>query len=259
MTRAVLAGLALLAGVGFAQADTIDPLDPLISYACTGASGGCAQTDNGTFSPLSTTGFGWKIAPGPATGNLTIGIFVPTDQINVGTFALPQATDNGGNLAAAIKIVALLNVGDGSSIATYLGLSNAGSFSPTDNFANLSAGEGVEDPTFSGNYLSFKITIPNITLDGNGPGTTLFNEFAFGSNLPAGTVLVAFLNMTTDSKGDPCTDVDKCSIGTAASNDLIVTPQLVDTTPLPAAVWLFGSALGGGAMLLRRRRKVRQS
>jgi hypothetical protein len=96
-------------------------------------------------------------------------------------------------------------------------------------------------------------------LDGNGPGTTLFNEFAFGSNLPAGTVLVAFLNMTTDSKGDPCTDVDKCSIGTAASNDLIVTPQLVDTTPLPAAVWLFGSALGGGAMLLRRRRKVRQS
>jgi hypothetical protein len=30
------------------------------------------------------------------------------------------------------------------------------------------------------------------------------------------------------------------------------------TTPLPAAVWLFGSALGGGAMLLRRRKKVRQ-
>jgi hypothetical protein len=29
-------------------------------------------------------------------------------------------------------------------------------------------------------------------------------------------------------------------------------------TPLPAAVWLFGSALGGGAMLLRRRKKVRQ-
>lgn len=31
--------------------------------------------------------------------------------------------------------------------------------------------------------------------------------------------------------------------------------QEASTTPLPAAVWLFGSALGGGALLLRRRKK----
>jgi hypothetical protein len=30
-------------------------------------------------------------------------------------------------------------------------------------------------------------------------------------------------------------------------------------TPLPAAAWLFGSALGGGALMLRRRKKARTS
>ena len=33
--------------------------------------------------------------------------------------------------------------------------------------------------------------------------------------------------------------------------------QAAATTPLPAAVWLFGSALGGGALMLRRRKKTR--
>jgi hypothetical protein len=244
----MLAAIPLLVGWGTAQADTFDPLDPLISYSCTGASGGCAQNDNGVFTPLSNAGFGWKIAPGPATGNLTIGIFVPTNEINIGTFALPQGTDNGGNLAAAIKIIALLNVADGASIATYLGLPNAGSYSPTDNFANLSAGELAENAGFGGNFLSFKITIPNITLDGQGAGSTLLNEFNFGSNLPAGTVIVGFFEELTGPNPG-------AFVGTAASNDLVITPALVDTTPLPAAVWLFGSALGGGALLLRRRKK----
>lgn len=31
--------------------------------------------------------------------------------------------------------------------------------------------------------------------------------------------------------------------------------QAAATTPLPAAVWLFGSALGGGALMLRRRKR----
>ena len=31
----------------------------------------------------------------------------------------------------------------------------------------------------------------------------------------------------------------------------------VDATPLPAAVWLFGSGVGGAALLMRRRRKAK--
>jgi hypothetical protein len=251
----LLAGAILLAAAP-AKADTVMLPDPLLSYSCTGAGTGCAQTDVGSFSPLSTANWGFEVAPGPATGNLTLGIFVPTNQINVSTFTLPTLNENGSALGALIKLGALLNVGDGSSIATYLGLPNPGSFSPTDNFANLSAGEGTENPGFGGNFLSFKITLNGVTLDGNG-SSTLLQDFMFGGNLPAGTVIAGFFLETIDAKGSPCTDVDKCSIGTAASNDLIVTPQLAET-PLPAAVWLFGSALAGGGLLMRRRKKVRQ-
>jgi MYXO-CTERM domain-containing protein len=67
-------------------------------------------------------------------------------------------------------------------------------------------------------------------------------------------VIAGFFAETFDAKGNPCTDVDKCSIGTAASNDLVVTPQAADTTPIPGAVWLFGSGIAGAAALLRRRK-----
>jgi hypothetical protein len=229
-----------------AQADTL--IDPLLSYSCTGAGTGCTQTDNGTFAPLSTANWGFEIAPGPATGNLTLGIFVPTNLINVSTFTLPSLTDNGGLLAGLIQLGALLNVADGSSIATYLGLPNAGSFSPTDNFANLSAGELTENAGFTGNFLSFKIEVDGITLDGNG-SSTLLNDFMFGGNLPAGTVIAGFFVK------DNCTQ--NCFVGTAASNDLVITP-FASETPLPAAVWLFGSGLAALGLLSRRSKKERQ-
>jgi hypothetical protein len=229
--------------------------DPLLSYSCSGAGTGCAQTDNGTFAPLSSANWGFEIAPGPATGNLTLGIFVPTNEINASTYALPTLNENGSALGAFLKIGALLNVGDGSSIATFLGLPNAGSFSPTDNFANLSAGEGVENPGFGGNFLAFKITLNGVTLDGNG-SSTLLQDFMFGSNLPAGAVIVAFFNETVDAKGVACTN--NCFIGTAASNDLVVTPQLL-STPLPSAVWLFGSAIAGLGLLSRRRKTRKET
>lgn len=244
----ILAGLVLAASWGVARADT---LDPLLSYSCTGAGTGCSQTDNGTFAPLSqVTNWGFEIAPGPKTGSLTLGIFVPTNLINTATFALPGLQDNGGSLLLALKIAALLNVGDGASIATYLNLPNASDFSPTDNFANLSAGELTENPGFGGNFLSFTVTIPGITLDGNG-SSTLLNDFSFGSNLPAGTVIAGFFTIDNCDKN--------CNVGTAASNDLVVTPQLVDTTPIPGAVWLFGGGLGVLGLLSRKRKKMRQS
>lgn len=243
----ILAGLLLLGSIGMAKAVTLE--DPLLSYSCSGAGTGCAQTDNGTFAPLgNVANWGFEIAPGPATGNLTLGIFVPTNLIDTTTFALPGLTDNGGSLLLALKIAALLNAGDGASIATYLNLPSAGSYSPTDNFANLSAGELTENVGFTGNFLSFKITLNGITLDGNG-STTLLNDFSFGANLPAGTVIAGFFEET--SGPHPGTFV-----GTAASNDLVVTPLANDTTPIPGTVWLFGSVVAGSAMFARRKRKV---
>lgn len=242
---ALMLAVAALFVVRPALGDTV--LDPLLSYSCTGAGTGCAQTDNGTFAPLSqVNNWGFEIAPGPQTGSLTLGIFVPTNLIDTTTFALPGLTDNGGGLLAALKIAALLNAGDGSSIATYLNLPNAGDFSPTDNFANLSAGEAVENPGFGGNFLSFTVTLNNITLDGNG-STTLLNDFSFGANLPAGTVIAGFFTIADCSKN--------CFVGTAASNDLVVTPLATGETPLPGAVWLFASGLGAFGMMLRKRRK----
>lgn len=44
-----------------------------------------------------------------------------------------------------------------------------------------------------------------------------------------------------------------------ADTDAQINPTASDTTPLPAAAWLFGSVLGGGALVLRRRKKARQS
>jgi hypothetical protein len=228
------------------RADTL--ADPLLSYSCTGAGTGCTQTDNGTFAPLSSAqNWGFEIAPGPQTGSLTLGIFVPTNLIDTTTFALPGLTDNGGALLLALKIAALLNAGDGASIATYLNLPNAADFSPTDNFANLSAGELTENPGFGGNFLSFTVTIPGITLDGNG-STTLLNDFSFGSNLPAGTVIAGFFTI------DNCTK--NCNVGTAASNDLVITPLASDTTPIPGALWLFAGGLGVLTMLGRRRQRT---
>ena len=246
----LLATVALLAASPV-KATTLE--DPLLSYVCSGAGTGCAQTDNGTFSPLAQgSNFGFEIAPGPATGNLTLAIFVPTNLINVSTFNLPSLTENGSGVTTNVfSRTTLLNVGDGSSLATYLGLPNSGLFSPTDNFANLTAGETTVNPLFGGNLLAFTVTLNGVMLDGNG-STTLLQDFLFGSNLPTGTVIAGFFVETLDKNGVACDH--NCYVGTAASNDLLVSPQLAET-PIPGAVWLFASGIGGLHLLTRRRRK----
>jgi hypothetical protein len=256
MKKMLLLAVAALLAAAPANADTIDPLDPLHGMICSGAGTGCSNAaDNGSFTPLSqTNNWGFSISPGPATGDLILAILVPTNSINIATFNIPSLTDNGGGpLASSVfSRTTLFNVGDGASLSAYLNLPNAGSYSPTDNFANASAGEATENPLFSGNFLAFTIALTGITL-GDTSSTTIANDFSFGANLPAGTVIVGLFNELVDKKGDAVNQF----IGTAASADLVITP-FASETPLPAAAWLFGSALGGGAMLLRRRKKVRQ-
>lgn len=253
--RKVLFLLASVAALSAspAKADTVILDDPLHGMICSGAGTGCTNAaDNGSFTPLSSvSNWGFSISPGPATGNLTLAILVPTNSINVATFNLPSLTDNGGPSLGEFVFsrTTLFNVGDGSSLAAYLNLPNAASYSPTDNFANASAGEATEDPAFNGNFLAFTITLPGITL-GDTSATTIANDFAFGGNLPAGTVILGLFNELVDKNGNAVNSF----IGTAASADLVITPFASSETPLPAAVWLFAGGLGVLGVFARRKR-----
>jgi hypothetical protein len=226
---ATTATLAFLATAGPSSAQ--DALDPLHGTVCTGTGTSCVNLDNGSFVPFTQSNFGFEISGpiSPATGNLTLVFGVPTNEINTGTFNLPGLLDN-----ASISVTTAVANGDrttffnsvtGSSLAGFVNL--AGSFSPTDNFSNLSAGVIGVDPGFLGNFLVFTATINGVLLDAQG-STTLTNDFAFGSNLPAGTFIAGLFTITSGCDKN-------CDIGTAASSHLVVTPQVAVPGPIVGA------------------------
>jgi hypothetical protein len=260
-TLGILAGLSLLAMAGAASAQVVD--DPLHGMICTGAGTGCSNAaDNGNFTPLPNgqiINWGFSISPGPATGNLDLVFLVPTNTINVNTFNLPNVTDNGGGpLSASVfsrtNLFTSATGGNGQGgIGGYLG---AGAFSPTDNFDNAKAGEtALINPGFGGSFLAFTLNLNNISLNDVG-STNLPNDFSFGSNLPAGTVIIGLFTELTGKDGSPC---DKnCLIGTAASADLVVTSLAAVPAPIVGA-GLPGLMFAiGGLLALNRRRKFNQ-
>lgn len=225
---------------GLARADTIDPLDPLHSVVCAAGGVSCVNTDMVSFAPIpGDTNWSFEPSPGPQTGDVHFVILVPTNQINVSTFNLPDLFDNTATNLGAGSVVSrstLFNSGDGGSLAGYAGLPTPfGSFSPTDNFSNASAGQATYNPGFSGNFLAFVIDAGTLTLDKQG-ATTVANDFSFGASLPIGTVITAFMASTTTSN----------DIGTAASEDLIVTQQSTVGAPGPIA----GAGLPGALVAL---------
>jgi hypothetical protein len=236
----------VLACTPTANAQTVE--DPLHGMICTGAGTGCSNAaDNNSFTPLPAgqfTNWGFSISPAPQTGNLTLVVLVPTNNISVTTFNLPGLTDNGGpSLGETVfSRTSLFNAGS-PDLAAYLTLPNASSYSPTDNFSNASAGEASLNPGFSGNFLAFTINVPGITLGGTSD-TTLANDFSFGSNLPTGTAIVGLFQSNT---GD--------FIGTAASADLVVNQLAAVPGPIVGAglPGLFAFALLGLARLRRFR------
>ena len=251
MRRLTISAAVSLAVLGLAltgppvKADSL--LDPLHGMICSGAGTGCSNAaDNGTFTPLANvTNWGFSISPGPATGNLTLVFGVPTDEINTGTFLLPTLTDNGGGTGTTVfSRVSFFNAGS-PVLSTFLGL---GSFSPTDNFSNLSAGTLAADPGFLGNFMLFTATINGLTLSDVG-STTIPNDFSFGANLPAGTFITGLFNEVSGPQPGN-------NIGTAASAHLVVQNLAV---PGP----LMGAGLPGlisaclGMIWCNRRRKLR--
>jgi hypothetical protein len=242
----LLSSVLALSAFG-AQAQVLD--DPLHSVVCGSGGTGCVNTDNGSFAPLnSSQNWGFEISPpNPNSGTLFLGFLVPTNSIDVNTFLLPTLTDNGGGPIAesVISRTTLLTAGNGSNIASYLNL--GGTFSPTDNFSNASAGESTENPGFTGSFLAFKASIPGITLDSQG-STTIANDFSFGSNLPAGTVIIGFFSFLDSNNVQQY-------VGTAASGDLVVTPTSAVPEPSTWAMMLLGF-IGLGFAFRSRRRMV---
>lgn len=183
------------------------------------------NTDNGSFAPLNQeTNWGFEISPGPATGNLTLAILVPT---NDGAAFSPLLADNGIPAAVPSTTATLLNAGDGSSLSLFLqnqGLLGTGTYSPTDSFTNASAGEATENPGFSGQFKVFTVSFNGVNLQAQG-STTIQNDFSFGNLAPAGTVVVGFFAETSGPQAGNF-------VGTAASEDLAVTP-FADAVPGP--------------------------
>jgi hypothetical protein len=228
-----------------ASAQVID--DPLHSVVCGAGGTGCVNTDNGTFSPLSSSqNWGFEISPpNTSSGTLVLGVLVPTNTIDVNTFLLPTLTDNGGGpLTETLISRTTLLTSATSNVTSYLNLS--GTFLPTTNFSNLSAGESTENPGFTGSFLAFTVSIPGITLDAQG-STTISNDFSFGSNLPDGTVIVGFFTYLDSNNVAQF-------VGTAASGDLVITPTSAVPEPATWGMMLLGFV--GLAFAFRQRRRM---
>lgn len=123
---------------------------------------------------------------------------------------------------------------------------------------------------FSGLPAGFLPVIPNANQDGFGDFTAGVDNSNHGTSTADITFSVAGLNFSDFIKsvnGSPnvffAIDIQgpntKTGLIGLLDNDLTITPVIGDTTPLPAAAWLFGSVLGGGALVLRRRKKARTS
>jgi hypothetical protein len=251
--------VATALALAFAAPAYADIIDPLHSVVCSSGGTACVNTDNNDFAPTTQdTNLGFEISPPNSnSGTLTLAIMVPTNLIDVTTFSLGTLKDNGVAIPSGdiSKIAGLFNTGDGSSLAAFLGLPNAGLYSPTDNFSNASAGEidpskgPVVNAGFGGDFLTFTVTLPGITLDAQG-SATIANDFSFGTNIPVGTVIAGFF-ATLDGQGNPE------FVGTAASEDLVLTQQF-SAVPAPIVGAGIPGIIAGSLTLLglgRYRRK----
>lgn len=248
MKKLLLLGAAIALFAGGAQAQIVD--DPLHSTVCGPGGTNCVNTDNSSFSPLSQVPgatWGFEISPPlPAgtTGTLVLGVLIPTNQIDVNTFLLPLLTDAGGpSLGETLISRTNLLTAATSNITSYLNL--AGTFSPTTNFSNLSAGEATLNPLFSGAFLAFTVTINGISMQGQG-SPTLLNDFQFGSNLPDGSVITGFFSYLDSNNM-------LNNVATAASGDLVATTTSAVPEPSTWAMMLLGF-IGLGVAFRNRRR-----
>jgi hypothetical protein len=217
----LITALLLLAGATLpARADLLDPLHGYCNVGC---------IDNGINSPTSQnppTGFGFTVSPGPATGDLTIVVLTPNNEVKPASFALTGSFSGTANLFSTTAWTS-------GALDAYLGIS-ASPANPIG--AYLPSTQGL-DPGATG-FFAFTVDLGSMTLNGSS-NPNVFPLENISPKLPLASYIVGFFN---EGGGN--------IVATANSGAIFVTP-------LPPAAFLFGTTLVGLGILGRRGRKDR--
>jgi hypothetical protein len=196
-----------------AMASTLE--DPLHGYVF--VNGVPTNTDNGTVSPDAGLNWGFFASPAPQTGTLWLVTVTPDSSPAFATIPIS------GTLTGTETFR-----GDWTSgrLADFLGLPNG---SPPNDCCGS---------TFGGTATGFDVdavSFANITLQ-DLANSTLNENFEGG--LPTGSLIFAFL---VEGTGASAVTVDTANSG-------VLQPTPFAATPIPGAVWLFGTGLFGLAM-----------
>jgi hypothetical protein len=230
-------GSAVLFGL-FAGAARADVLDPLHGYDFT--LGPTVNIDNNFISPIQAgDGFGFAATPGThlsQTGDLIIAILIPTNETGSTSYTAGGTFPN-------VSASASRGVWSTGDLETFLGLPNGSPNNPIGAFQGTNFGGGdSQDPSASA-FNVFTLDLGIDTL--HGFDQSIMND-SIGGILPNGALITAFLVQGTVGNQN--------TIDSANSGVLMITPHL-DPTPLPAAVWLFGTGLAGLIGFGRRKSK----
>jgi hypothetical protein len=213
----LLAGACLLALSGMASASTLD--DPLHGYVI--VNGTPTNTDNGTVSPDTGLDFGFFASPAPQTGNLLLVTLTPFAAGPVSSIGVTGTLTGTESLFSTTAFTT-----DQQDLGAYLGLT---SNSPPNKCCTTWGGTGGY---FVDTHLFTGVTLQDLA------SSTLDLQEGSG-NLPTGSLILAFL-IEKDSNG-VVTTVDTANSGVLAGT-------FAAETPIPGAIWLFGTGLMGLAM-----------
>jgi len=243
--RKLLLALLLAASPVVAQAATTT-LDPL-HIECTGC------VDNGTNTPLptSTSQFGFSSSPPGTTGTLFLIALVPD------TMVVPAPSINvlaGGFLGGVTGLVSATPWTAGT-LAGYFGANGFGNLnvnaSPDNGIgAYLPSTQALDGAGVTG----FDVFIRNVGSTGpgglSGPGVFPSSDlFQLGGNLPIGSYIIAALINVDARTGDISV------FNTANSGAGFVTTFSTSPVPIPGALPLFASGIGGLLLLLKKKKQ----
>lgn len=205
--------------------------------ACLAGDATCGA-DNGAITPITVpagatglSGFGWQSSPAQS-GDLEIVILVPQTQ----NAAFGDGAVTGTGITDSITPVQHAGIFSSGDLGSFLGIPGTPN-NPIGGF------EVNQDASVTG-FDVYTVNVGDATEALAGPSSPLSDVYALSGGLPAGTDLVAFL---LSSGGNTATALS----GQLQLQNAVPAPT---TTPLPSAVYLFGSVLAGGVWLSRKRR-----
>jgi hypothetical protein len=220
---AVVGGALFLALTNPAVADV-----KLHGYCAGGGAGQCV--DNGTNSPTSInplSNFGFTISPGPQTGDLTIDVLVPNNELNTAELNTASFAFT-GTLSGTATLFSPTAWTSGQ-LDSYLGITAK----PNNPIRAYLPSTQALDPGATG-FFVFQADLGTTTLQGaSKPNISPLENIS--PYLPLASYLVAFLNG---------------SVGTAHGGAIFVTKA-----PEPTSLTLLATALVGIGVYYRRRRR----